>query len=563
MLRLAVGVVGGLLAVAAFGARDVGPNRLLDDIVELPPFVITESRIAKPWRYAETEGFEIISEAGDAATQQVFAALWRGPHLTLPREFHPSNALPLAVILFDRQPDDVGAGQVLATSRGHFTNVIKRTLHDREVFSVNLHGRDFRYATTFRFHLRTLLALHTPTVPRWLREALNGPFGVYDDTFYYREGTDTLVVGRVGWPAPSAGRPLPATTQVMALDRLWTNVVRVPASNARALPRATAADGIVEMPPFLVTETVDRAAWSATAALFAHWALVAENGKRRAAFWRFASEACARPVTEAFFRECFGLTYEQAHDALVRYLPTALRGSVNVTIAPLSPPTLRFREATGAEVARLRGEFERSEALILATRVPEIAAKYREQAARTFRRGLETAPGDARITANLGLLEFESGRVDSARALLETAAAAGTMRPRAALVLAQLRFVAASKAASDASEPFNAAQTAAVLQPLQQALDQQPKMAASFGLLAALWRRAPELPADDMTRRLHEGQQAFPGDATLALACARACFERGRRRDARELLERSLASCTDAGMRERLARTLARIPADE
>ena len=34
-------------------------------------------------RYAAAEGFEIISQVSDESAQQVFAALWRGPRLTL------------------------------------------------------------------------------------------------------------------------------------------------------------------------------------------------------------------------------------------------------------------------------------------------------------------------------------------------------------------------------------------------------------------------------------------------------------------------------------------------
>ena len=50
-----------------------------DVVVELPPFVITESPTSeKAWRYAEAEGFEIISQVDDATVQQIFAALWRG-----------------------------------------------------------------------------------------------------------------------------------------------------------------------------------------------------------------------------------------------------------------------------------------------------------------------------------------------------------------------------------------------------------------------------------------------------------------------------------------------------
>ena len=71
-----------LLAVFVAGRAASPPEA--SAVVELPAFVITETRAGgQPWRYARTEGFEIISQVGDDSTQAVFEALWRGPHLTL------------------------------------------------------------------------------------------------------------------------------------------------------------------------------------------------------------------------------------------------------------------------------------------------------------------------------------------------------------------------------------------------------------------------------------------------------------------------------------------------
>jgi hypothetical protein len=143
-----------------------------DVVVELPPFVITESPVSeKAWRYAEAEGFEIISQVDDATAQQIFAALWRGPRLTLPKELWPRNSTPTAVIIFDQEMpglDTLGSVRQRNEQHSHWTNLIKRTLPDRGVFAINLSGRDFSYSSTFRFDLRTLLALRTPAVPPWL-----------------------------------------------------------------------------------------------------------------------------------------------------------------------------------------------------------------------------------------------------------------------------------------------------------------------------------------------------------------------------------------------------------
>ena len=78
-------------------------------------------------------------------------------------------------------------------------------------------------------------------------------------------------------------------------------------------------------------------------------------------------------------------------------------------------PAITFRAATRSEVGRVRGDFERGEAVLLAKTFPEIAAKYSAKAGRTLRAAHLADPTDARLTEVLGLYEFESG--DSARAL--------------------------------------------------------------------------------------------------------------------------------------------------
>lgn len=521
--------------------------------VELPPFVITETKIKKPWRYAASEGFEIIAQCDDSETQQVFAALWRGPRLTLPPELWPKHALPTAVVLFDQSPDEAGAKQAVGFVAGHYTNVIKRTLHDREVFGLNLHGRNFTYASTFRYDLRSLFALRTPTPPSWLQEALHGAFANYERVFC-PEGSRTVELNPMLWaptgefqaakdlvmvarkrlnippekraPAPAAASPL--TPYILPLERLWTTDPM-----ADRAPRA------------------DVTRWSATAALFVRWGLAADNGRHYDAFWRFAIAASAQPVTEAFFRECFGLGYEEARAELAWYLPIAISEPARRKIAPLEPPKLAFRPATPAEVARLRGEFEYGEALILSARYPDLAAQYREQAGRTLGRRSETAPEDPSLAATLALLEFDAGNADRARTLLESASA-GPLRPRAWFTLAQLRFNAASASPATPPGQFDAAQAAGVHQALQGAFAQTPAMASSYELLAELWRHSPDLPTAEIVARLIEGQRMFPRDARLALVSAKACFERGERTESLAFLDRALAFATETAARTRL-----------
>lgn len=541
-------------------------------VVEMPAFVITETRPSeRAWRYAEAEGFEIISQVSDDATQQVFAALWRGPRLTLPPALRPKPSTPTAVIIFDQAGDRAVGPSSLGTVKkeheqgSHWTNVIKRTLPDREVFCVNLAGRYFTYSSTFRFDLRTLLALHTPAAPPWLLEGLYGAYGLY------REGIEY----------PDRGK------HTGVISALWCNeaeLIRaeqlVGVANTRFDTAPEKRRGAAAAPPALREAVISPAAlwaggypedrrtpaetarWAASCALFVRWGLYAQEGKRHDALWRFATEACGRLVDEAFFRECFGFGYDEVRDEMAWYLPIAIGETASRPITPLVVPPLVLRPATTAEVARVRGDWERGEATLLNARFPEIAAKYGAKAGRTLRAAYAAEPTDARLAAVLGLYEFESG--DNARALelLTAATVGGQARPRAWFTLAHLRFLETSGRLG-AKAPIPHAEALPVLMPLEQAWRQEPAMAVTYELLAEWWRRCPDLNATQTLTRLQEGQKRFPRNTRLMLAAFRSALERGERAGALGLLEAGLPFVTDPALRERLEKTrlaLAKIP---
>ncbi len=546
-------------AASAIAGAAEGPRTPGDAAVEMPAFVITETRSnERAWRYAAAEGFEIISQVGDDATQQVFAALWRGPRLTLPPELWPRTSTPTAVILFDRESDrGVDAlGTVRRTNEqsSHWTNVIKRTLPDREIFCLNLRGTHFTYSSTFRFDLRTHLALHTPPAPPWLIEALYGSYGLYREGIEYPDRGKITGVVRALWcneaellradglagpahehfntpPAKRRGHqagPAPLHAAMSPLAGLWSGGF----SDDRRAP-------------------ADVARWAATCALFARWAMYAEGGKRHDAFWRFAVKACEQIVDEAFFQECFGLNFAAAQDEVAWFLPIALAESATREIRPLIVPRLTVRAATSAEVARVRGDWERGEASLLTARFPEIAAKYAAKAGNTLRLAHHANPHDAELAAVLGLYEYESGNAPRALELLTAASATGQARPRAWTTVAQLRLLASNPAEGAPRTALPHSQALTILLPLEQAWRQAPAMPVSYEVLAELWRRCPELPAAEMIARLQEGQRTFPRNPRLTSTALRACIERGERAAALGLLEAALPFTSDPVWRDR------------
>lgn len=554
----------GWFALGLLAGGAVGIGSAAEAVVEMPAFVITETRAnERPWRYAEAEGFEILSQVADESSQAVFAALWRGPRLTLPPELRPRGSTPTAVVLFDQEGDrgsgleSLGSVRKVTEQHSHWTNVIKRTLPDREIFCLNLQGRFFTYSSTFRYDLRTLLALRTPGVPPWLYEALFGAYGLYREGISYPDrGTHTGLVTAL-W---CEERELVRAEQLAgrATDRSLTP----PAKRRGAIAGPPELGGAVADLAALWTgglpgdarTPAENARWAATCALFARWGLYAEKGARHDAFWRFAVQACARPVDEALFRACFGLGFEEARTELGWYLPIALTETAERAVTPLVPPKLTFRPATPAEVARVRGEWERGEAAVLAARLPDVAARYAERAGRRLRAAHAQDPDDTRLAEVLGLHEFETGDANRARELLTAATAAGRARPLAWYTLAHLRFLE-FRTAEGARPPLTTEQARAVLLPLEQARRLEPAMAPSYELVAEVWRRCPGLPADEMTGWLEEGQQRFPRQPRLALAAVRACVERGQPAAARRLLEAAIPFTTDPELRGRMEKT--------
>jgi tetratricopeptide (TPR) repeat protein len=544
-----------LLALPLHGA--IAPAAR-DAVVELPPFVITESPVSeKAWRYAEAEGFEIISQVDDATAQQIFAALWRGPRLTLPAALWPRNSTPTAVIIFDQEMpglDTLGSVRQRNEQHSHWTNLIKRTLADRGVFAINLAGRDFAYSSTFRFDLRTLLALRTPAVPPWLYEALHGTYGLYREGIGYPDrGTHTDVIPGL-WCTEAelirAEQLIGPGNEFFLTAPMKRAPRTAPLRDAVAAPESLWEGGL----PGDKRTPADAARWAATCALFARWGLYAEEGKHHDAFWRFAVAACERPVDEAMFREHFGMSYAEARNEWGWFLPITIGERAARPIKPLVPPKIVFRPASEAEVARVRGDWERGEAALLANRFPDIAAKYSAKASRTLRTAHAHDASDWRLTEVLALLEFEQGDNTAALRLLEESTAAGQGRPRAWFTLAHLRLLNLNaRLGAKAALPREDAMT--VLLPLEQALRQEPAMAVAFELAAELWRRAPELPAEEILRHLQEGQRRFPRQTRLTLASFRTCLERGQRDAALDLLDRAIPLTTDATLREGLEKT--------
>src|SRR6185295_18045927 len=95
--------------------------------------------------------------------------------------------------------------------------------------------------------------------------------------------------------------------------------------------------------------------------LFFRWVQSDTTGKRRQALWKFLSLSIDTDPTEDSFKQSFGVGTAAANKLLALFLPRAVSLSSTVTPEWVRPPRIQTRSATGAEIARLKGEWERME----------------------------------------------------------------------------------------------------------------------------------------------------------------------------------------------------------
>jgi hypothetical protein len=300
--------------------------------------------------------------------------------------------------------------------------------------------------------------------------------------------------------------------------------------------------------------------WQAQAALLVRWGVSGRGAPRRAAFWKFVERSATEPVTEALFRECFGLDYGTAHQQLTAYLPESIRDRLTLRLAQRPRlPDYPLRRATDAEIARIKGDWERLEIAYVKTQFPVLVPKYLEQARRTLLRAYDRDIRDPRLLAVMGLVEVDAGNAAAARTFLEDAAArTRTLRPRAWYELARLRFAALGAPSGAPARRLTPDQAGEVLAPLLAARGQQPPLPEVYELIAAVWAASAQAPARDQLAVLAEGVRLFPRRTELVYRAAELNLSHGYSDTARWLITLGLTLAPDAAARARFETLQAR-----
>lgn len=564
------GRLGFAIGCVWFGALLRGAEAPAERVVELPKVVVTDARDLPPpesWRHATIPGFEVLSNASDKATQrllrdfdmfrQALGHVWPLPNRAV---------APAFLIVCGRKdkfdafvpPERADAGTAQASlflKRGEQSAIVI----DLQATTLQVLNEDDGTAAAngidsglvlvehdkqlYREYVRYLLSRSEPRLPAW-----------------YEEGFAQIVMK-------------------MKFDRRWIefarledpNTVSAEAANivgintaataddpdAAVLPGAPAEDrdfavalrrrALIPLDRFFAvaheapeaSNPLGNNIWAKQAYAFVHMCSYGYGGKFQKAFGAFLARAIREPVTEAMFKDCFKMSYKDMllqlrdYSEFTVYEHKEFRAKQDVIVPPAP---VAFRDATQAEIGRIKGE-----TLVLSGWTD----LGRAEMTTAYRRGER----DPDLLAALGVRELEAEQNDRARKFLEAAFAGRSKHVEGGLALARLRYADALAQAGEGGN-FSPAQVADVIAPLLLVRGQPPRYAL-YDLMADTWIRSAVAPNPEQAAILIEGAQLFPARLKLVYQTARVCAAAGMVDPARALAAHGLKYAPDSATRAR------------
>ncbi|MBL9202051.1 MAG: hypothetical protein JNL39_16185 [Opitutaceae bacterium] len=527
-----------------------------DRIVELPKFVVTDSRELPPpesWRYATMPGFEVLSNASVRGTQrllrdfdmfrQALGHVWPMPSRI---------SQPTALIIcgkgakFDKfiPTGKVSAETAFASlflKKGTQTAIVidleSTTLNvldlgntdagtDNSVVSVE-HDKQL-----YREYVRYLLSNHEPRLPAWFEEGLSQIIMRMQFDRRWIEFAKLEDPNTVSAAAAMVAQINELNAAAGGEEGDVTALAGAPMDD-RDFPAALRRRALMPLQKFFevqhdspeATNTLGNNRWGKQAYAFVHMCLYGYKGKYQKQFMTFLQRSAREPVTEQLFKECFRFAKGKAKDGTETFKEMSykdmlmeIRSYCDFTVYEakiykakedviIPPKPLEFRDATQAEVGRIKGE-----ALVLAGH-DKIA---RAELIAPYQRGER----DPDLLAALGLFDRAHGDAERGRKFLDAAFAAKTRRPDAGLELARIRYADALAKPAGGGGRLSAGQTAEILEPLLAVRRSPPHMPALYDLVADTWVRSEAKPKLDEVKVMIDGAQLFPTRMKLVFIAA-------------------------------------------
>ena len=506
--------------LASMGQPAVSPASA-DRPIELPPMIVSDFSKASPWLYASVDGFEYLSRCSVGTTHAFAASQWYIHALLrefIPDEFLAKQDAPTASLLMPlalkSASDDAVRQEMLRTEQEEMKRRTESarqkgevTFSSRLLFMPNhrLDDRDtsavFTYVDESTFdadrmivatdYVHTKLMRSHPMLPQWFVE---GIAGLHTQASFR---VDPITLPPFTWISAEETAALVSDIEIrrpfLPMSEMFASAALLGDGNTHPLRVAV---------------------WRSQVRLFIRWAFDPDHPAARENLWKFVRQASKQPINEAMFTDCFGFGYSELRDRLSDYLPTAVKSPIRIMPRKLPPaPRVEVKTATPAQIARLRGEWERLEIAFVRERHPQFVDRYIEQARNTLRRAVGSGLREPQLLASLGLCEIDAGDPDAARPWLEAAADANVVRPRVYFEIARLRWEALTRAVPE-NRGFSNAELEPIFAPLRRAIQQAPLLPEAVLLLQDAWLRSREtiLPSDlpwmiDVTRQFRR----YPG----------------------------------------------------
>jgi len=582
----------------ADGGADEIAAAARDTAIRMQRFIVSATRIEKnPWRYASFPGFEVLTRASEEKTRWWLDSLQRGMWLQndlMPKDWLPGSPVPYTVIMDESDLDGTPFGQPhsqpinlhapvdaltwgqLADKTNLSTEPIGAFDEDTTAINTNLYDADTKILSYASISLERLQR-SSPPLPKWLIAGVLGK-----NAGILREGFDLFTdpdQGAFRWTKSWVRKAVGPGTLWISLDQTQQLLYRIhkekwPKIELLHLQRLFAED-----PP----PDESLSLWESEAALFARWGLMGpghEDPAMSHAFLELVRRARSEPVTEKVFTECFGFGFEVMEGKLDAFLREVVARPTNVYVdMPINFPRAEMKEATADQIGRILGDWLRMQGDSFHDKDPILSREFLSASGRMLERAYRDDNGlppdvqpetggtrpaarpqdgsfgapvsmkpfvvaadrihDPRLLAVYGLFEHDTGNDPKAREFLESAVKQGAMRPRAYVVLAELRYAAAITHPLGADGTISAEQAASVLEPLQ-SVYQHPTLPEVFELLAETLNHCGAKPGNREVAMLVEGVARFPRDTDLAYNSAALCARGGYNAEAGQLIDKGL-----------------------
>ena len=518
-----------------------GQQAASDPIIELPRFVVTDSRELPPpekWRYATIPGFEILTNASDKATQRLlrdFGMFRQALSHVWPVQTREKQITSLIICgkgnKFDafvpagKQSAETGLASLFLKKGTQTAILIDMAATTLNVLNVDdsldaATGTDSGLISVehdkqlYREYVRFLLSGSEPRLGAWLEEGLSQiimrmKFDKKWIEFAKLEDPNTI--------SAQAAMIMEMNAAMAADDPEAIGLPGAPAED-RDFNSALRRRALVPMDKLFAvahgspeaTNVLGNNRWAKQCYAFVHMCLYGQKGKYQKAFTTFLQRSAREPITEPMFKECFGQTFKQMLMTIRLYCDYTVyehkyyKSKEDIIIPP---PPLALREATQAEIGRIKGE-----ALVMAGHTN----RARTELIAPYQRGER----DPNLLAALGLFEYANGEAERARKFLEAAVAGKTMRPDANIEVARLRYNEAVSKPGATDGRFSGAQTQSILSPLRQARGQPPVLYSLYELAGNTWLRSAERPTTDDAKFVIEGALLFPTRMRLVFQAA-------------------------------------------